>query len=67
MANDPACLVIEVNTPEGQATGVLHDSVVSCLMLYTVYAHSVDQPIGTLSPAMMHKLNGCLKAALQLP
>ena len=67
MANDPASLFLDLSTAEGRATGILHDSTVSCLLLYTVYSHTVDQVIGTLSPAMMQKLNDCLKAALELP
>lgn len=31
MANDPACLSIDISTPEGQATGLLQNSVVSVL------------------------------------
>ena len=37
LANDPACLFIDVNTTEGRATGLVRDSVVSCLVLVTVY------------------------------
>jgi mRNA-degrading endonuclease toxin of MazEF toxin-antitoxin module len=39
LANDPACLFIDSGTPEGQATGVLQDSVVSCLLMATIKAH----------------------------
>lgn len=67
MAADPACLLIDTATPEGAATGVLRDSVVSCLLLVTVYADTVAQVLGTLSPAMKQRLDGCLKAALGLP
>jgi mRNA-degrading endonuclease toxin of MazEF toxin-antitoxin module len=67
MANDPACLLIDTSTPEGRATGLIRDSVVSCLVLVTVYADTVAQVLGTLSPAMEQKLNGCLKVALGLP
>jgi mRNA-degrading endonuclease toxin of MazEF toxin-antitoxin module len=67
MAGDPACLFIDINTPEGQATGLLRDSVVSCLLLVTVYADTVAQVLGTLSPAMRQQLDDCLKAALSLP
>jgi mRNA-degrading endonuclease toxin of MazEF toxin-antitoxin module len=41
MANDPACLLIDTSTPEGRATGLVRDSVVSCLVLVTVYADAV--------------------------
>lgn len=67
MAHDPACLLIEISTPEGQATGLVRDSVVSCLVLVTVYADAVAQTLGALSPSMMQKLDSSLKAALGLP
>lgn len=67
MASDPACLLIDTSTPEGAATGLVRDSVVSCLVLMTVYADEVAQVLGTLSPTLMQQLDGCLKAALGLP
>jgi mRNA interferase MazF len=67
MANDPACLFIDLGTPEGQATGLVRDSVVSCLVLVTVYADTVAQVLGALSPVMIRRLDDCLKAALALP
>lgn len=67
VANDPACLFLDTNTPEGRATGLVRDSVVSCLVLVTIYADTVAQQLGTLSPSLKQKLNGCLKAALDLP
>lgn len=67
MAHDPACLFIDINTPEGKATGLLHDSVESCLLLATVDAASVAQVLGALSPTLTRKLDDCLKAALGLP
>jgi len=67
MKYDPACLFIDVNTLEGQATGLVRDSVVSCLLLVTVYADSVSQVLGALSPSMKQDVDRCLKAALGLP
>ena len=66
MAADPACLLIDLNTPDGQATGLVRDSVVSCLLLVTVYADTVTQVLGTLSPMMQQRLDDCLKAGLAL-
>ena len=66
MAGDPACLFIDANSPEGKATGLVRDSVVSCLLLVTVDADTVVRVLGTLSPTMKQKLNDCLKAALAL-
>jgi mRNA-degrading endonuclease toxin of MazEF toxin-antitoxin module len=67
MAGDSACLFIDANTPGGKATGLVRDWVVSCLVLVTVYADTVAQALGTLSPTMKHKLNECLKTAFALP
>lgn len=67
MANDPACLYIDITTPDGRATGLLDDSVVSGLLLATVKADRVDRVIGVLSTVLQQKLNDCLKAALELP
>jgi mRNA interferase MazF len=67
MANDPACLFIDVNTVEGRATGLLQDSVVSCLLLASVNSSFITPALGSLSVALMQKLNDCLKAALALP
>jgi mRNA interferase MazF len=66
-ANDPACLFIDASAPEGKATGLVRDSVLSCLVLVTVYADTVAQVLGTLSPTMKQKLDDCLKVALGLP
>ena len=67
MAGDPACLFIDISRPEGKPTGLLRDSVVSCLLLATVDADRVAKVLGTLSPPLKQKLDGCLKAALGLP
>jgi mRNA-degrading endonuclease toxin of MazEF toxin-antitoxin module len=67
MASDPACLFIDTSSPEGKATGLVRDSVVSCLVLVTVYEDNVAQVLGTLSPTMRQKLDNCLKAALGIP
>src|SRR5256885_13519189 len=49
MASDPACLFIDTSTPEGKATGLARDSVMSCMVLTTVYADAVAQVLGALS------------------
>ena len=67
MAGDPACLFIDAATADGQATGVVQDSVVSCLLIATIKADLVDQVIGALSAPLKQKLNMCLMAALELP
>jgi mRNA-degrading endonuclease toxin of MazEF toxin-antitoxin module len=67
MKNDPACLFIDVSTPEGQATGLLVDSVDSSLVLDTVYLDTVAQVLGSLSATLLQQFDNCLKAGLGLP
>jgi mRNA interferase MazF len=64
MASDAACLFIDLNTLEGQATGLMRSSVVSCLLLATIDRDRVDRMLGTLSVGMNNGLDDCLKAAL---
>lgn len=66
MQNDPACLFIDVSTLDGKATGLRVDSVVSSLVLVTVYSDSVAQVLGNLSPLLLEKLDDCLKVGLGL-
>ena len=67
MKNDPACLFVDVGTAEGKGSGLLVDSVVSSLVLDTVYADTIAQVLGSLSPAMLQKFDDCLKVGLGLP
>jgi mRNA interferase MazF len=67
IASDPANLLIEVRTPEGQATGLVQDSVVTCLHLVTMSEDRIGNVIGALSGSLLQRLDGCLKAALGLP
>jgi len=64
---DPACLFIDVSTPEGQATGLHKNGVISCLHLVTMSADLLGLPIGRLSASLLQQLNDCLKAALAIP
>jgi mRNA interferase MazF len=66
-ASDPANLLVEVATPDGQASGLKQDSLVTCLHLVTMSEDRIRKVIGRLSPALMQRLDGCLKAALGLP
>lgn len=67
LASDPANLLIEIATAEGQATGLAQDSVITCLHLVTMSEDRIGKVIGKLSPALRQKLDECLKAALGLP
>ena len=65
-ANDPAHLLIDLATAEGQATGLLRNSLVSCLNLATLHESRFEKIIGELSPGLMAQVEKCLKAALEL-
>ena len=67
MAGDPACPFIDAATPDGYATGVVRDGVVSCLVLVTAYADTLVQTLGRLSPAMQAEPDACRKAAMARP
>jgi mRNA interferase MazF len=66
-ASDPANLLIEVATPDGQATGLVQDSVVTCLHLVTMSEDRIGKTIGKLSVGLLQKLDDCLKVSLGLP
>ena len=65
-AGDKSHLLIEVAPPDGQQTGLLHDSLVSCNNLATIEQQLIDKVIGSFSPALLLQVNDCLKAALEL-
>ena len=67
MKDDPACLFIDLNTPDGKVTGLLNDSVVSGLVLETVYVDTIAQVLGELSPALKFQFDECLKVGLGMP
>jgi mRNA-degrading endonuclease toxin of MazEF toxin-antitoxin module len=59
--------VIDVATPDGKATGLRQNSVVSCIHIATVASNLMARTIGRLSPALMIQVDGRLKVALGLP
>lgn len=65
-AAEPTHLLIEAASPEGQAAGLLHDSVISCNNLATVHYARIDRVIGHLSDTTIQQLDACLKSALAL-
>lgn len=63
-ATDPAHLYIDISTPDGQRSGLLHNSVVSCNNLNTLHEQRIRRVIGKLSDVTMQQIDDCLKAAL---
>jgi mRNA interferase MazF len=66
-AADPASVLIDVATPEGKASGLVQNSVVTCINLATIDSSLVAKRIGQLPVPLMHRLDASLKAALGLP
>jgi mRNA interferase MazF len=60
-------LFIDIATPDGAASGLLHNSAVRGERLHSIAQADVRRVIGHLSDALMLKVNDCLKAALELP
>jgi mRNA interferase MazF len=59
-------LLLDPSTPEGGATGLHGPSCVKCCNLFTIAQQDVMRVIGRLADSAIHKLDACLKAALQL-
>lgn len=57
-------LFIDVTTSEGQRSGLLRNSVVTCENILTIAQAIVQRKIGELPAAMMLQIDQCLKASL---
>jgi mRNA interferase MazF len=66
-AADPASVLIDVATPDGKASGLTQNSIVSCVNLATIDENLVTKKIGQLPVALMQRVNASLKIALGLP
>ncbi len=65
-AGEPTQLLVDVTTPLGQATGLLHTSAVKCEHLITLHRSFFQRVIGRLPDPMMRQVDDCLKASLGL-
>jgi hypothetical protein len=59
-------VLIDISTPEGKASGLDQDSLVSALFLATVFEDRIDRVVGRLSDALMQKVDASLKATMAL-
>ncbi len=64
---EPTQFLIDITTPEGRATNLLHTSAVKCEHLITIDQKLIRRVIGSLSGPIVLKINDCLKASLDLP
>jgi mRNA interferase MazF len=58
--------LIQVASPAGKQSGLLTDSVISCINLATIEQARLDRTIGSLPPSVMAQVDNCLKVALGL-
>ena len=63
-ASEPSHLLIDVDTPDGKQSGLLHASVINCNTLTTVRQDEVLRVLGSLSATLMGQIDLSLKAAL---
>jgi mRNA interferase MazF len=61
---EPTQLLIDIATPDGQESGLLHTSVVKCENLFTVEQQLIFRVIGSLPSVTMKKIDVCLQMAL---
>ena len=62
--DDPACFLIEAETPGGQAAGIIQDGLFSGYLLSLMSEDRLQDVIGKLSDEAIRKADECLKAAL---
>ncbi|HUE69339.1 MAG TPA: type II toxin-antitoxin system PemK/MazF family toxin [Pirellulaceae bacterium] len=65
-SGEPSHLLIDLTTPDGKQSGLLHTSVVNCNTLTTVRQSDIVRALGILPPAEMQRIDQCLKAALAI-
>src|SRR5437763_1772978 len=53
---EPTQLLINVSTPQGLASGLLHDSAVRCERLHSLPQADIRRVIGRLSGALMQQI-----------
>ena len=64
--HDPACFLIAAATPDGQAAGIVQDSLFSGYLLSLMSEDRLQDVIGKLSDEAMQVVDACLKAALAI-
>ena len=63
-AHAPTQLLIDPTSPEGQSSGLLHPSAVTCENLFTLHQQRVLRVIGRLNSDLMAQVDERLKAAI---
>ncbi len=61
---EPTQLLIDISTPPGRESGLLHSSAIKCENLFTLQANVIVRKLGHLAPASMEQVDRCLKSSL---
>ncbi len=64
---EPTRLLIDLNTPAGQQSGLLFTSAVQCENVLTIDCQFILRKIGSLPAATMKQVEDCLKVSLGIP
>lgn len=65
-AVEPSQVLVDPLSPDGQTTGLITQSAITCENLFTVNQRRVIRTLGRASDALMRAVDNCLKAALDL-
>ena len=63
-AGEASHQLVDITTPAGKQSGLLHSSVINCNTLTTVRQQDILRVLGSLPAGMMQQIDGCLKASL---
>ena len=63
---EPRHVLIDIATPDGVASGLWMNSVVSCSQLVTVGDERIDRHLGHLPSSLMEQVSKALKHGLEL-
>ena len=59
-------VLIDIATPEGQASGLWMNSIVNCSQLVTVSDERIDRHLGELQPSLMQLVDEAIRQGLAL-
>jgi mRNA-degrading endonuclease toxin of MazEF toxin-antitoxin module len=65
-AREPTQVVVEMNSPEGQAGGLRLDSVIDCTVIATIPKTLLVSKIGAFPNDVMERVDMCLMVALSI-
>jgi mRNA interferase MazF len=63
----PTQVLIDITTPDGQASGLLRTSIVRCERPATIHSSLIQRTVGRMPPTLMSQIEAALKIALMLP